>query len=90
MIFDERTSNPRYAGFWLISWFFSYGRGSPGHTEDSIIWRAGLQAMARYKIDGAKFQSVEELKEGLWPLYEGKMTREEFEKYVEERMEVVE
>ena len=49
-----------------------------------------MQAMARYKIDGAKFQSVEELKEGLWPLYEGKMTREEFEKYIEERMEVVE
>lgn len=45
--------------------------------------------MARYKIDGAKFQSFEELKESLWPLYEGRMTREEFEKYVAEKMEVV-
>ncbi len=89
MIYDERTANPRYAGFWLICWFFCIA-GGPGSTADSTIWRAGLQAMARYKIDGAKFQSVEELKEGLWPLYEGKMTREEFEKYIEERMEVVE
>ena len=43
--------------------------------------------MATYKIDGAKFKSLEELKETLWPLYEGKMTREEFEKYVKDNVE---
>ncbi len=43
--------------------------------------------MATYKIDGAKFQSLEELKESLWPLYEGKMSREEFEKYVQENVQ---
>ncbi|MCX7679786.1 MAG: hypothetical protein N2316_11305 [Spirochaetes bacterium] len=45
--------------------------------------------MASYKINGAKFPSLEELKESLWPLYEGKMTREEFEKYVEENVQKV-
>ncbi len=45
--------------------------------------------MASYKIDGAKFQSMEELKESIWPLYQGKMSREEFEKYVEEHVQVV-
>ncbi len=45
--------------------------------------------MATYKIDGAKFQSMEELKESIWPLYQGKMSRDEFEKYVESNVEVV-
>ena len=35
--------------------------------------------MATYKIDGAKFSSEAELKESLWPLYEGKMSRDDFE-----------
>ncbi len=46
--------------------------------------------MATYKIDGAKFQSMEELKESLWPLYQDKMSREEFDKYVEENVIVIE
>lgn len=46
--------------------------------------------MATYKIDGAKFQSLEELKESLWPLYEGKMSRDEFEKYVQENVQKTE
>ncbi len=46
--------------------------------------------MATYKIDGAKFQSLEELKESLWPLYEGRMSREEFEKYVQENVQKTE
>jgi hypothetical protein len=46
--------------------------------------------MSTYKIDGAKFSSVEELKESLWPLYEGKMSREDFDKYIKENMQVVE
>ena len=45
--------------------------------------------MSMYKIDGAKFSSVEELKESLWLLYEGKMSRDEFEKYIKENMQVV-
>lgn len=43
--------------------------------------------MATFKIDGAKFQSMEELKESVWPLYQGKMSREEFEKYVREHVQ---
>jgi hypothetical protein len=44
--------------------------------------------MATYKIDGAKFNSEAELKESLWPLYQGKMSKEEFEKYIKETMQV--
>lgn len=44
--------------------------------------------MPRYKINGAKFSSMEELKESLWPLYEDRMSEEEFERYIEEHVEV--
>ena len=37
-----------------------------------------------YRIDGAKFSDLESLKEALWELYQNRMTREEFEKYVAE------
>lgn len=43
-----------------------------------------------YKIDGAKFPDMESLKETLWELYQAKMTREEFEKYVAEHVTEVE
>ena len=46
--------------------------------------------MAAYKIDGAKFQTIEELKESLWPLYQSRMTREEFDTYVQANVKVVE
>ncbi len=46
--------------------------------------------MATYKIDGAKFSSMEELLESLWPLYQGRMSREEFEKYVKENVKTAE
>lgn len=46
--------------------------------------------MATYKIDGAKFSSEEELKECLWPLYQGKMTREEFDKYIKDNVQIIE
>lgn len=46
--------------------------------------------MAYYKIDGAKFDSLEELIESLWPLYKGRLSREEFESYVKENLEVEE
>ncbi len=37
-----------------------------------------------YKLDGAKFATLEELIEALYPLYEDTMTPEEFAKYAEE------
>lgn len=40
-----------------------------------------------YKLDGAKFPTLEELIEALYPLYEDKMSLEEFKKYVEEKAE---
>ncbi|HOJ49600.1 MAG TPA: hypothetical protein PKW55_02200 [Spirochaetota bacterium] len=46
--------------------------------------------MPFYKIEGAKFKTMEELKESLWQLYKDKMSREDFEKYVQEKVEVVE
>ncbi len=46
----------------------------------------GKPVMATYKIDGAKFQTLEELKESLWPFYDGKITREDFEKHINENV----
>ncbi len=40
-----------------------------------------------YKLDGAKFSSLEELIEALYPLYSDKMSEEEFKKYAEENAE---
>lgn len=40
-----------------------------------------------YKLDGAKFGSLEELVEALYPLYADKMSEEEFRKYAEEHAE---
>lgn len=40
-----------------------------------------------YKLDGAKFESMEELKTALWELYKEKMSEDEFNKYVEENVE---
>jgi hypothetical protein len=46
--------------------------------------------MPNYKVDGAKFQSLDELKESLWALYCDTMSREEFEKYIEDHLEITE
>ncbi len=40
-----------------------------------------------YKLDGAKFPTMEELIEALYPIYSDKMSLEEFKKYVEEHAE---
>ena len=40
-----------------------------------------------YKLDGAKFPSIEELIDALFPLYSDRMSEEEFKKYVEENAE---
>ncbi len=37
-----------------------------------------------YKLDGAKFDTVDELVEALYPLYSDRMSIEEFKKYVDE------
>lgn len=36
-----------------------------------------------YKLDGAKFETLEELIEALYPLYSDSMTLEEFRAYAE-------
>jgi hypothetical protein len=43
--------------------------------------------MSKFKIDGAKFDTIEELKESLWPLYQDKMSKEEFDAYVEKNVQ---
>jgi hypothetical protein len=40
-----------------------------------------------YKLDGAKFPTLEELVEALYPMYSDKMSLEEFKKYAEEHAE---
>lgn len=40
-----------------------------------------------YKLDGAKFPTLEELVEALYPLYSDKMSLEEFRRYAEEHSE---
>jgi hypothetical protein len=40
-----------------------------------------------YKLDGAKFPTLEELVEALYPMYMDKMSEEEFKKYVEANAE---
>lgn len=40
-----------------------------------------------YKLDGAKFPTLEDLVEALYPLYADKMSEEDFKKYVEAHAE---
>ena len=40
-----------------------------------------------YKLDGAKFPTLEELVEALYPIYSDNMSEEEFKKYAEENAE---
>ena len=40
-----------------------------------------------YKLDGAKFPTLEDLIESLYPLYADKMSEEEFKKYAEANAE---
>ncbi|AAN49919.1 hypothetical protein GS518_06460 [Leptospira interrogans] len=37
-----------------------------------------------YKMDGAKFQTMEELIDAFYPLYSDTMSEDDFEKYVQE------
>jgi len=45
--------------------------------------------MATYKIDGAKFDSMDSLKSTLWELYKDKMSEDEFNKYVQDNVETI-
>ncbi len=47
----------------------------------------GIEVTMSYKLDGAKFPTLEELVEALYPLYADKMSEEEFKKYAEEQAE---
>ncbi len=40
-----------------------------------------------YKLDGAKFATIEELVEALYPMYADQMSEAEFKKYAEEKAE---
>ncbi len=40
-----------------------------------------------FKLDGAKFATLDELVEALYPLYSDGMSEEEFREYAEERAE---
>ncbi|WP_256481879.1 MULTISPECIES: hypothetical protein [unclassified Treponema] len=40
-----------------------------------------------YKLNGAKFPTLEELVEALYPIYADTMSEEEFKKYAEENAE---
>ncbi len=40
-----------------------------------------------FKLDGAKFPTLDDLVEALYPLYADKMSEEEFKKYAEEHAE---
>lgn len=44
------------------------------------------KVITTYKLDGIRFASKEELIENMWPLYDGRMSKEEFEKYAAENM----
>lgn len=46
--------------------------------------------MAKFKIDGVKFSSMDELKSSLWELYKDKMSEAEFDEYVKNNVEEVE
>ncbi len=40
-----------------------------------------------YKLDGAKFPTLDELVEALYPIYSDRMSEDEFKKYAEENAE---
>ena len=45
--------------------------------------------MPTYKIDGAKFNNIDEMKAALWPLYQAKMSESDFDKYLKDNMQVI-
>ncbi len=45
--------------------------------------------MAKYKIDGVKFNSMDELKASLWELYKDKMSEADFNAYVSSNVQEI-
>jgi hypothetical protein len=71
--------------------FFDHKQGAAKTgAEDAASTSGGFKNMAFYKLDGAKFPSLEELKESMWVVYQDKMSEDEFEKYVQEKVEILE
>jgi len=46
--------------------------------------------MGKFKIDGVKFSTMDELKASLWELYKDKMSKDEFENYIKNNVQEVE
>ncbi len=46
--------------------------------------------MKTYKLDGLKYDSLEDLKKIFWEIYKEKMSKEEFDKYIEKNVEIKE
>ena len=44
--------------------------------------------MKTYKLNGVKYDNLEELKMIFWEIYKEKMSKEEFDKYVEKNIEI--
>ena len=44
--------------------------------------------MKTYKLDGVKYTNLEELKMIFWEIYKEKMSKEQFEKYVKENVQI--
>lgn len=56
-------------------------------TENKYTYSILLGGGMAYKLDGAKFETIDELVEALYPLYSDKMSEDEFKKYAEENAE---
>ena len=57
------------------------------HTN--VLRFEGSNKMTTYKIDGAKFESMEELRSAMWTLHQNSMTPEAFEAYLIANVEEV-
>ncbi len=45
--------------------------------------------MSKFKIDGAKFASIDDLKAALWEMYKDKMSKDEFDSYVSQNVQEI-
>jgi hypothetical protein len=59
----------------------------PVYLSTSVPRRPKVRGVMAYKLDGAKFPTIEELVEALYPLYADRMSETDFRKYVEENAE---
>jgi hypothetical protein len=61
-------------------------RSMPGERERTRLMHGTRRTMT-YKLDGAKFPSLDELVEALYPVYADRMSIEEFRAYAEANAE---